>query len=394
MSRAQSEIRVPAPDQGSLALALIACLVLQAGCANPPRAARRAVEAPTPGAGSTAPAEPALLPGRPETSAAAGAPVITFEKTSHDFGEISAQSTNVCEFRFRNTGTAILKVKEKIESSCGCTTPVLAKTEYAPGAEGVIQVTYAAPTSAGRVTKSLVVHSNDKHRGGQVSLSIKATIVERVAYEPRRLSLRLKGPGAGCPPITIRSLDHRSFAVTRIVSSYDGITADCEPSRTGTEFTLRPTLDPARLQQYPAGSLVLTLTHPECRVVRILYQALPEFQFSPPSLMLFNAEPNRPVRQEVWLSSNYGEGFGIVSSASRMGLTEVVKMEKVVAADKTSFRYRLRLSIRPPAPPDNQRALRDILTIRLTNGNALELPCHVFYGTASGSPPSAPVLGR
>jgi hypothetical protein len=242
------------------------------------------------------------------------------------------------------------------------------------------------------VAKSIVVRSNDKNNGGQVHLSITAMIVERVAYEPRRLSLRLKGPNGGCPPVTIRSLDQRSFSVTRIISSGGGITADFDPALKGTEFTFQPTLDRARLEKYPAGSLILTLTHPECKVVRILYQALPEFQFSPPALTLFNAEPNRPVLRDVWLSSNYGEDFEIASCASRMNVTEVVQKEKVVSADKASCRYRLRLSIKPPAPLRTQRALGDTLAIHLTNGKTLDLPCHVFYGTARSALPGAGVL--
>jgi hypothetical protein len=399
MSRATWGVRVPASHKGSLAPALIACFALLAGCAHPPMGTPQSAERPlaeraSSTVGPTTSAEFTPPPGRTESSTTEGEPTITFEKTLHDFGEIGAQSTNVCEFRFRNTGTATLKVREKIESSCGCTVPVLAKTEYAPGEEGVIQVTYSAPTSAGVVAKSIVLHSNDKRNNGQVHLSIKATVVERVAYEPRRLRLRLKGPDAGCPPITIRSLDHRSFAVTRIVSSGGGITADFDPDAEGTEFTFQPTLDRARLERYPAGSLVLTLTHPECKVVRILYQALPEFQLSPPSLLLFNAEPNRPVQRDVWLSSNYGEDFEIASCTSKMNLTEVVKKEKVVSADKTSFRYRLRLSIKPPAPLRTQRALGDTLTIHLANGSEVELPCHVFYGTARRSPPGVKVSGH
>jgi hypothetical protein len=63
-----------------------------------------------------------------------------------------------------------------------------------------------------------------------------------------------------------------------------------------------------------------------------------------------------------------------------------VEKEKVLAEDKKSFRYRLRLSIKPPALSGTQRAFGDTLAIHLANGNTLQLPCHVFY-----SGPRAPL---
>jgi hypothetical protein len=304
---------------------------------------------------------------------------MTVEKTVHDFGDVGPLSRNVCEFRFKNTGTGTLKINEKIDSTCGCTVPALSKTEYAPGEEGAIQVTYSVNASAGPAVRMTTVHSNDKSHGGKINLTIKAKVVERVAYEPRQLNLRLKGQDAGCPPITLRSLDNRVFSITQITSTGNAITVQVDPSVQATTFTLHPTLDADKLQRYPMGALILTLTHPECRQVRIDYHALPEFQFSPPSITVFGAEPNRPVPKETWLSNNYGEDFEIASSASKENLIELVGKDKVVSEDKKSIRYHLRLSVKPPAPSGTQKAFADILTIRLTNGNTLQLPCRVFY---------------
>jgi hypothetical protein len=329
------------------------------------------------------PPPPSVTPTGPvEIPAAGGEPIMTFEKTLHDFGEVGPQRKSSCEFRFKNTGTGTLRIRQKIDSTCGCTVPVLSKTEYAPGEEGVIQVTYFAGAMGGTATKIITVHSNDRSHGAKVNLTIKATVVERVAYEPQQLLLRLKGPDAGSPAITVRSLDHRSFAVTRILSSGGAITADFDPSLQATEFTLRPTIDTGQLEKYPTGTLLLTLTHPECEGVRIAYRAVPEFEFSPPAITLFNADPNRPVQREVWLSNNYGQAFEIASCASTANLVQVTEKERVVAPDAQSFRYRLQLSIQPlPLPRSGtQRVFEDTLSVRLTNGSLLQLPCRIFYG--------------
>lgn len=378
---------------GDPALSVLACLLLLAGCANPPKEARRSREAAALGTESSGNqvtvSSKAVGPAEgKKTSAAAGEPIMTFEKNVHDFGEIGPLGKNVCEFRFKNTGTGVLKVRDKIDTTCGCTVAALSETEYAPGQEGVIRVTYAGGGYAGSVTKSLTVYSNDKSNGGKATLTIKATAVERVVYGPKYLELRLKGPDAGCPPVTVRSLDGRSFAVTRILASGGSLSAGFDPSLEATEFTFRPTVDAEQLQKNPTGTLLLALTHPECSEVHIPYQAVPEFQLTPHTLILFNVEPNRPLLRDVWLSNSYGEEFEVASCTSAAHMVTVLEKEKVVSEDGKSVRYHLRLSIQPPFLVGEKRVFEDTLTIHLANDKAVPLPCRVFYRG-----PRVPVAG-
>ncbi len=352
-------------------VAAIVCFLLLAGCANPSKVGLRSGETALPG---TAAAE------RREIVATGQEPRITFETSIHDFGEIGLLTKHVCEFHFKNTGTGVLKVEKEIEAVCGCTVPVLSKTQYAPGEEGTIRVTYTAGDSVGSATKVLKVYSNDRTKGGSVSLTIQATLVERVVCEPKQLELRLKGPDANCPPLTLRSLDHRSFAVTAVLSNGSAIAADVDPCRQATEFTLRPTLDPEQLQKHPTGNLVLALTHPECPEVRVPYQVVPEFQFTPSSVVLFNAEPNHPLMLDgVVLSNSYAEEFEVASYASKAHRVRVLGKEKFVSDDQQSTGYRLQLGILPPAVSNSQGFFEDVLRVRLTNGKELQLPCRLFY---------------
>jgi len=75
-------------------------------------------------------------------------PGISLEKTVHNFGELGVREKGECEFKFKNTGQALLKIG-KIRSTCGCTVPSLSKTEYKPGEEGVIKVKYSGQSSPG-----------------------------------------------------------------------------------------------------------------------------------------------------------------------------------------------------------------------------------------------------
>ena len=54
------------------------------------------------------------------TDTSAASPKISFEKTVHDFGKIAAGTKNICEFKFTNSGTDVLKIG-KIKATCDCT---------------------------------------------------------------------------------------------------------------------------------------------------------------------------------------------------------------------------------------------------------------------------------
>ena len=47
-------------------------------------------------------------------------PRISFEKTVCDLGDVGQGTKNTCEFKFTNTGQALLKIG-KIKRTCGCT---------------------------------------------------------------------------------------------------------------------------------------------------------------------------------------------------------------------------------------------------------------------------------
>jgi hypothetical protein len=356
-----------------LILGLAIGLLLQAGCQSTPEA-----ELPV----LTKPAEP-------ETAAhekPAPAPTITFVDVVHDFGEISPSSKHVCEFRFKNTGTVTLRLKPKIGSTCGCTVPMLNRVNYGPGQSGVIKVTYSAGTSIGPVQKTLTVHSNDPARA-QVKLAIKAKTVQRVVCEPQKLALRLKDDNGACPPITLRSRDGVPFSITKVASSGSTMTAAFDPNTQAKTFALQPIVDLEKLEKRLVGYLLVDVTHPECKQVRIQYNTLREYQFKPAYVIAFNVEPNEPATREVLLTNNYGEDFNIQSVSSMRDIVKLVKQEKQTLEDKQGATYRLELSLTPPANLKKGRMFMDVLSIQLSNGKVLKLNCRGVYSrTGTGLP--------
>ena len=90
----------------------------------------------------------------------AQSPVITFEKTEHDFGKIHEEDGRVSTvFEFKNEGMTPL-VLSNVRASCGCTTPTWTKEPVEPGQTGSITVTYNPNGRPGRFQKTVTITSN------------------------------------------------------------------------------------------------------------------------------------------------------------------------------------------------------------------------------------------
>ena len=106
-------------------------------------------------------------------------PVITFEKTEHDFGKINEADGRVSTvFEFKNEGMAPL-VLSNVRASCGCTTPTWTKEPIEPGQTGSITVTYNPNGRPGRFQKTVTITSNATEATKRVY--IKGEVIPKAA---------------------------------------------------------------------------------------------------------------------------------------------------------------------------------------------------------------------
>jgi hypothetical protein len=334
--------------------------------------------------------EDAEPPEEPEQQASEAAPRITFEKVVYDFGEIGTDSANQGQFTFENTGNAPLKIV-RVKSCCGvAATGVKAGQVYEPGEKGVLKLDYRAGSYPGAVNRKLYVQSNDPKQD-VVTLTIKADIVRRVEYEPKRLRLFLREENAGAGEITLSSIDGRPFSITGFRATANSISAQFDPAVEATRFVLQPQADLEKLQRNLKGQISIDLTHPECKNVRLLYDVLPEFSINPPQILLFNLEEGQPVQREIWILSNYADDFEIESVSSRKGTMELLDSKKVKSAATSSgssrsdpsarpgARYQLRIEITPPAVEGQRAVLSDVLDVKIKDGDTLSIQCRGVY---------------
>ena len=100
--------------------------------------------------------------------------VMSFDKTFHDFGQITQGTPQQTVFTFTNTGDAPLIIKDAT-SSCGCTIPDYPKnTPIAPGQQGQMVVNFNG-SGQNQVTKTINVQANTAN--GSELLKIQAFVL-------------------------------------------------------------------------------------------------------------------------------------------------------------------------------------------------------------------------
>lgn len=86
-------------------------------------------------------------------------PVIQFERTTYDFGEVVQGEKLSYTFKFKNTGKSNLIIFSS-EATCGCTTSTPPKAPIRPGESGEIKVTFDSQSQKGKVVKRILVGAN------------------------------------------------------------------------------------------------------------------------------------------------------------------------------------------------------------------------------------------
>lgn len=90
----------------------------------------------------------------------AQAPVISFDSITYDFKKIKEQDgMATIVFKFKNSGDAPLVIN-RVQASCGCTTPTWTKEPVLPGKAGEVTVAYNPANRPGAFIKSISVFSN------------------------------------------------------------------------------------------------------------------------------------------------------------------------------------------------------------------------------------------
>ena len=101
-------------------------------------------------------------------------PIMSFDKTLHDFGTIQEGETVETIFTFTNSGKSDLIIVDA-RGSCGCTVPEYPKnTPIPPGESGKIRVSFDSNNKPNMQQKTVTISANTD--SGRETIRIKALV--------------------------------------------------------------------------------------------------------------------------------------------------------------------------------------------------------------------------
>ena len=102
-------------------------------------------------------------------------PVMTFDKTDHDFGTINEGDNVETVFTFTNTGASDLVITNA-KGSCGCTVPEYPKnTPIKPGESGSIKVKFDSSNKPNLQSKTVTITANTAKAREQIRIKTFVT---------------------------------------------------------------------------------------------------------------------------------------------------------------------------------------------------------------------------
>jgi hypothetical protein len=108
---------------------------------------------------------------------------VLFKKIKNDFGDIKEEIGDAtCVFSFKNISQSPIII-DRVETSCGCTTPGYTKTEILPGDTGFIKAIYGARGRPGGFHKYLYVYF--KGKPNYISLAIEGNVIASPRLEKK-----------------------------------------------------------------------------------------------------------------------------------------------------------------------------------------------------------------
>jgi hypothetical protein len=163
----------------------------------------------------------------------------------------------VAKFRFTNVGTTSLKITD-LQPSCGCTTALLKKNEYAPGESGEIEAKFKFDGRVGRQEKWIVV-TTDWVPPQPTILRFSVNIPEAITIHPELVWWRV---GDQLNPKTVRIAvpDDIPTKVVSVQADNTAVKLELREIRPGKELEVKVT--PTTTSQPASATLLIRTDYP------------------------------------------------------------------------------------------------------------------------------------
>jgi Protein of unknown function (DUF1573) len=163
----------------------------------------------------------------------------------------------VAKFRFTNVGTTSLKITD-LRPSCGCTTALLKKQEYAPGESGEIEAKFKFDGRVGHQEKWIVV-TTDWVPPQPTILRFAVNIPEAITIQPELVVWRV---GDQLKPKTVRIAvpDEIPTKIVSVQADNAAVKLELREIRPGKELEVKVT--PTTTSQPGSATLLIRTDYP------------------------------------------------------------------------------------------------------------------------------------
>ena len=161
-------------------------------------------------------------------------PVIFFENSDFNFGQIYKGQKVEHIYKFENQGNDTLEII-KVKPSCGCTAVILTNKTVLPGETGEIKTTFNSGSNRGNIKKNITVLSNDPDNPNH-RLTISGQIIEEISIKPVNInfgSIFLDKGTDKTVAVTIKSQTEPDFKINKITPSQPFINASIAEKKDG-----------------------------------------------------------------------------------------------------------------------------------------------------------------
>lgn len=142
---------------------------------------------------------------------------IVFEEEIFNFGKIYIGEIVEYGFKFKNLGSGELIINN-VKSSCGCTAALVSKNHLQKNETGEVKVKFNPGRYVGKVSKSVVVNSNDP-KCSAVKLTITGEVIEEVSINPKQINFGIIRKGDSCTRnIEIKTIPELKIEIKKVES--------------------------------------------------------------------------------------------------------------------------------------------------------------------------------
>lgn len=187
--------------------------------------------------------------------------VISFDIKEHDFGKVNEEDGKITYvFDFVNRGNSPLVVN-KVQASCGCTTPTWTKEPVEPGKKGSVTVTYNPAGRPGSFTKNITVYSNASEE--QLVLVIKGEVIPKPSAENNPYPMNIGELVAKVKVIQMNNVEKGKIQ-SRTLDIKNPTKADIKPTFENLPLYLTVAFTPAILKPNDEGKITFTFNSKNC----------------------------------------------------------------------------------------------------------------------------------